>query len=203
MYHRLISALILFVKANFAISQALVTDISYAYASFYGCSFASYQDTWYTGWNASTYVVDSIIYGQTDCKPKILLGKLLLSLTALSIRYIWIRHSVCLFFLCNSRSRVNILFKIRWFQNVILANRACGGGIVAWQGTSLTDAPGNRFGAYIADSSIIRVSSLHRPQAIIHNYYYSLTFKSPDANATRATHGLCYLGMINQKFPFF
>lgn len=55
-------------QANFAISQALVTDISYANASFYGCTFASFQDTWYTGRNASTYVVDSIIYGQTDCK---------------------------------------------------------------------------------------------------------------------------------------
>jgi hypothetical protein len=57
-------------KANFDISQALVTDISYANASFYGCSFSSYQDTWYTGRNASTYVVDSILYGQTDCEIK-------------------------------------------------------------------------------------------------------------------------------------
>ena len=55
-------------QANFAISQALVTDISYANASFYGCTFASFQDTWYSGRNASTYVVDSIIFGQTDCK---------------------------------------------------------------------------------------------------------------------------------------
>ena len=55
-------------QANFSISQALVTDISYANASFYGCTLASYQDTWYTGRNASTYVVDSIIFGQTDCK---------------------------------------------------------------------------------------------------------------------------------------
>ena len=46
-----------------------------------------------------------------------------------------------------------------WFQNVVLANRACGGGLVAWKGTNLTDAPGNRYGAYIADSSIIRVRS--------------------------------------------
>ena len=38
-----------------------------------------------------------------------------------------------------------------------LANRACGGGIVAWKGTDLTDAPGNQYGAYIADSRIIRV----------------------------------------------
>ncbi|KAJ7810563.1 pectin lyase-like protein [Mycena leptocephala] len=73
--------------ANFAISQALVTDISYANASFYGCAFASFQDTWYTGRNASTYVVDSVIFGQTDC-----------------------------------------VFQF-WFQNIILANRACGGGI--------------------------------------------------------------------------
>jgi hypothetical protein len=40
-----------------------------------------------------------------------------------------------------------------WFQNVILANRACDGGIAAWQGTS-----GTKNGAYIADSQIIRVS---------------------------------------------
>ena len=45
-----------------------MTDISYANASFYGCAFASFQDTWYTGRNASTYVVGSIIYGQTDCE---------------------------------------------------------------------------------------------------------------------------------------
>ncbi|KAF8895115.1 pectin lyase fold/virulence factor [Infundibulicybe gibba] len=89
--------------ANFAISQALVTDISYANASFYGCSFASFQDTWYTGRNGSTYV------------------------------------------------------------NVVLANRACGGGIVAWKGTNLTDAPG-------------------------------IIIRSPDANATAATAGLCFLG---------
>ncbi|KAG6860417.1 hypothetical protein C0995_011411 [Termitomyces sp. Mi166 len=100
--------------ANFAISQALVTDISYSNASFYGCSFASFQDTWYTGRNGST-----------------------------------------------------------WFENVILANRACGGGIVAWKGTNLTDAPGNQYGAYISDSKIIR---------------------SPDANTTTPTDGLCYLG---------
>ncbi|KAK7048001.1 carbohydrate esterase family 8 protein [Favolaschia claudopus] len=120
--------------ANFSISQALVTDISYANASFYGCSFASFQDTWYTGRNASTYVVDSVIFGQTDY----LFG-----------------------------------FGTAWFQNVILANRACGGGIVAWKGTNLTDAPGNHYGAYISNSQIIR---------------------SPDANATTQTNGLCFLG---------
>ncbi|KAK0482590.1 pectin lyase-like protein [Armillaria novae-zelandiae] len=120
--------------ANFAISQALVTDISYANASFYGCSFASYQDTWYTGRNGSTYVFDSVIYGQTDY----LFG-----------------------------------FGTAWFQNVVLANRAYGGGIVAWKGTNLTDAPGNRYGAYISDSRIIR---------------------SPDANATTDITERCYLG---------
>ncbi|KAJ7727392.1 carbohydrate esterase family 8 protein [Mycena metata] len=120
--------------ANFAISQALVTDISYANASFYGCSFASFQDTWYTGRNASTYVVDSVIFGQTDY----LFG-----------------------------------FGTAWFEATILANRACGGGLVAWKGTNLTDAPGNRYGAYISNSQIIR---------------------SPDANATTATNGLCFLG---------
>ncbi|KAI0718206.1 pectin lyase-like protein [Cerioporus squamosus] len=120
--------------ANFSISQALVTDISYANASFYGCTFASYQDTWYTGRNASTYVVDSIIFGQTDY----LFG-----------------------------------FGTAWFENVTLANRACGGGITAWKGTNLTDAPGNRYGAYISNSRIIR---------------------SPDANATAVTDGRCFLG---------
>ncbi|KAJ7205990.1 carbohydrate esterase family 8 protein [Mycena pura] len=120
--------------ANFAISQALATDISYANASFYGCSFASFQDTWYTGRNGSTYVVDSVIFGQTDY----LFG-----------------------------------FGTAWFQNIILANRACGGGIVAWKGTNLTDAPGNRYGAYIANSQIMR---------------------SPDANATTVTNGKCFLG---------
>ncbi|KAK7054335.1 hypothetical protein VNI00_003529 [Paramarasmius palmivorus] len=120
--------------ANYSISQALVTDISYANASFYGCTFASFQDTWYTGRNASTYVVDSVIFGQTDY----LFG-----------------------------------FGTAWFQNVILANRACGGGIVAWKGTNLTDAPGNRYGAYIADSAIIR---------------------SPDANATTDITKKCFLG---------
>ncbi|KAG2101521.1 carbohydrate esterase family 8 protein [Suillus cothurnatus] len=115
--------------ANYAISQALVTAISYANASFYGCTFASYQDTWYTGSNAHTYVVDSIIYGQTDY----LFG-----------------------------------FGLAWFQNVVLANRACGGGITAWQGTS-----GTKNGAYISDSKIIR---------------------SPDANTTTATNAGCSLG---------
>ncbi|KAJ7766480.1 carbohydrate esterase family 8 protein [Mycena maculata] len=120
--------------ANFSISQALVTDISYANASFYGCAFASYQDTWYTGKNASTYVVDSVIFGQTDY----LFG-----------------------------------FGTAWFQNTILANRACGGGISAWKGFNQTYAPGNRYGSYISSSTIMR---------------------SPDANATTVTDGLCFLG---------
>ncbi|KAF8143835.1 carbohydrate esterase family 8 protein [Mycena galopus ATCC 62051] len=120
--------------ANFAISQALVTDISYSNASFYGCALASYQDTWYTGRNASTYVVDSVIFGQTDY----LFG-----------------------------------FGTAWFQNDIFANRACGGGLVAWKGNNQTFAPGNRYGAYISDSTIMR---------------------SPDANATTKTTGSCFLG---------
>jgi len=120
--------------ANFSISQALVTDISYANASFYGCTFASYQDTWYTGRNASTYVVDSIIFGMTDY----LFG-----------------------------------FGTAWFENITLANRGCGGGIVAWKGTDQSNATGNRYGAYISDSRIIR---------------------SPDANATLDIDGKCFLG---------
>lgn len=120
--------------ANYSIGQALVTDISYANASFYGCNFASYQDTWYTGRNGSTYVVGGTIYGQTDY----LFG-----------------------------------FGTAWFEEVTLANRACGGGITAWKGTNQTDAPGNRYGVYVANSRIIR---------------------SPDANATTVTDGKCYLG---------
>lgn len=54
----------------------------------------------------------------------------------------------------------------RWFQNVVLANRACGGGIVAWKGTNLTNAPGNRYGAYVSDSRIMRV----RVQAVLFPY---------------------------------
>ncbi|KAF7422329.1 hypothetical protein PC9H_010485 [Pleurotus ostreatus] len=127
--------------ANFSISQALVTDISYANASFYGCSFASYQDTWYTGRNASTYVVDSVIFGQTDY----LFG-----------------------------------FGTAWFEDVVLANRACGGGIVAWKGTNQTDAPGNRYGAYVSNSRIAR---------------------SPDANTTVVTADRCFLGE-NIGLPF-
>ncbi|EMD39671.1 carbohydrate esterase family 8 protein [Gelatoporia subvermispora B] len=115
--------------ANYSISQALVTDISYANASFYGCTFAGYQDTWYTGHSGNTYVIDSIIFGQTDY----LFG-----------------------------------FGTAWFQNVILANRACGGGLVAWQSTT-----GTLNGAYIADSKVIR---------------------SPDANVTTVTTGECFLG---------
>ncbi|CAE6471968.1 unnamed protein product [Rhizoctonia solani] len=52
--------------ANQSIGPALATDISYANASFYGCNFASWQDTWYTGRNGSTYVIGGTIYGQTD-----------------------------------------------------------------------------------------------------------------------------------------
>ncbi|TFK33326.1 carbohydrate esterase family 8 protein [Crucibulum laeve] len=80
--------------ANFSISQALVTDISYANASFYGCNFKSYQGTWYTGRNGSTYVVDSVIFGQTDCND----------------------------------DSTNFTYYNSWFQNAILANRACRGG---------------------------------------------------------------------------
>ena len=74
-------------QANFSISQALVTDISYANASFYGCTFASYQDTWYTGRNASTYVVDSIIFGQTDCKSDLVINRLFSLLKLASIMF--------------------------------------------------------------------------------------------------------------------
>ncbi|KAG1838919.1 carbohydrate esterase family 8 protein [Suillus subalutaceus] len=114
--------------ANYSISQALAGSFSSANVSFYGCTFASWQDTWYTGHGAYSYAVDSIIYGQTDY----LFG-----------------------------------FGTAWFQNVILANRACGGGITAWQGKE-----GTRNGAFIADSKIIR---------------------SPDANITTVTDGRCYL----------
>ncbi|KAG1797388.1 carbohydrate esterase family 8 protein [Suillus plorans] len=115
--------------AKYSISQALAGSFLYANVSFYGCTFASWQDTWYTGVNAYSYAFDTIIYGQTD-------------------------------YLFGSG--------MAWFQNVILANRACGGGIVAWVGTE-----GTRNGAFIADSKIIR---------------------SPDANSTTVTDSRCYLG---------
>ncbi|KAG8744041.1 hypothetical protein FRC10_010930 [Ceratobasidium sp. 414] len=120
--------------ANYSIGQALATDISYANASFYGCNFKGWQDTWYTGRNGSTYVVGGAVYGQTDY----LFG-----------------------------------FGTAWFEKVTLANRACGGGITAWKGTNLTDAPGNHYGVYVVNSRIIR---------------------SPDANATTVTDGKCLLG---------
>ena len=63
---------------------------------------------------------------------------------------------VCLFSLFKKSSLT--FYTISWFQSVVLANRACGGGLVAWAGTSMTNAPGSQSGAYIADSSIIRVS---------------------------------------------
>ncbi|KAG1886658.1 pectin lyase fold/virulence factor [Suillus subluteus] len=115
--------------ANYSISQALAGSFSSANVSFYGCTFASWQDTWYTGPGAYSYATDSIIYGQADY----LFG-----------------------------------FGTAWFQNVTLANRACGGGITAWSSTE-----GTRNGAFIADSKIIR---------------------SPDANITTVTDGRCYLG---------
>ncbi|QRV93183.1 pectinesterase [Ceratobasidium sp. AG-Ba] len=120
--------------ANYSIGQALATDISYANASFYGCNFKGWQDTWYTGRNASTYVIGGAVYGQTDY----LFG-----------------------------------FGTAWFEKVTLANRACGGGITAWKGTNQTDAPGNHYGVYVANSRIIR---------------------SPDANTTTVTDGKCSLG---------
>jgi hypothetical protein len=57
------------IQANYSISQALAGSFIYANVSFYGCTFASWQDTWYTGHGAHSYAVDSIIYGQTDCEP--------------------------------------------------------------------------------------------------------------------------------------
>ncbi|CAE6525840.1 unnamed protein product [Rhizoctonia solani] len=64
-------------------------------------------------------------------------------------------------------------FGTAWFEKVTLANRACGGGITAWKGSNETDAPGNHYGVYVANSRIIR---------------------SPDANATTVTDRKCYLG---------
>ena len=61
---------------------------------------------------------------------------------------------------CLSLMMTTQLFARSWFESVTLANRACGGGIAAWRGTSQTDAPGNRFGAYIFNSRIIRVCNL-------------------------------------------
>lgn len=143
-----------------------MTDISYANASFYGCSFASYQDTWYTGRNASTYVVDSIIFGMTDCES--LPHVPMTPFTDSMFRSFRLWYCVCsndCIIQCAWTDELK-----SWFQNVILANRGCGGGIVAWKGTNFTGpspiAPGNRYGAYIANSRIIRVSRALEPERI-------------------------------------
>ena len=120
----------------------------YANASFYGCGFASWQDTWYTGSGANTYAVDSIIYGQTDCRYLWAFHYIFNTLIILA-RPLWIWKSVR-FMLQQGRGAHRFG---SWFQSVTLANRACGGGITAWRGT-----PGTRNGVYIADSRIIRVS---------------------------------------------
>ncbi|KAG2152371.1 hypothetical protein BD769DRAFT_1381100 [Suillus cothurnatus] len=54
------------IQINCSISQAPVGPLSSANVSFYGYTFASWQDTWYTGPGAYSYVVDSIVYGQID-----------------------------------------------------------------------------------------------------------------------------------------
>ncbi|EJU04530.1 carbohydrate esterase family 8 protein [Dacryopinax primogenitus] len=110
-----------------------IHDISYANASFYGCNFASYQDTWYMGRNASTYVKGGTIYGETDYVFGF--G------AAYVLSDMWTRGCLrCTF-----------------------ANRGCGGALVAWKGTNQSDptgttpiAPGNHYGAYISNSQIIR-----------------------------------------------
>ncbi|KAG9315677.1 hypothetical protein JVU11DRAFT_3323 [Chiua virens] len=99
-------------RANHSTSQALVTDISYASASFYGCTLPTIRIPGIRAkMPAPMYVADSIIFWQTDCS-------------------LW----TCL----------------------DLALR-----------TSSAAAPGNRYGAYISDSWIIR---------------------SPDANSMMATY---------------
>lgn len=69
-------------------------------------------------------------------------------------RSIWLRNSVSFPF---SRFCASTNLSKSWFEKIILANRACGGGIVAWKGTNQTDAPRNRYGAYISNSVIMRV----------------------------------------------
>lgn len=119
-YRLLTFALIHSVKAKSAISQALVTDISYANASFYGCSFASYQDTWYTGRNASTYVVDSIIYGQTDCEINLQLRTSLVLLTTSTNQiFLDLVQRLLFFFAIQEVSRC--FLTIFFFQNQMVS----------------------------------------------------------------------------------
>ena len=69
---------------------------------------------------------------------------------------------------CAHRSCASTDMNHRWFENVTLANRACGGGIVAWKGSDDSIAPGNRYGAYISNSEIIRVrTSIMRRQLVL------------------------------------
>ncbi len=50
----------------YSAGPSLALSTGYSHSSFYHCSFASYQDTIYIGKNASTYMRNCIIAGQTD-----------------------------------------------------------------------------------------------------------------------------------------
>ena len=70
--------------------------VTYGNASFYGCTFCSYQDTLYVGQGGNAYFSGGEIRGATDY----LYG-----------------------------------YGTAFFQNITLANRGNGGGIIAWKGT--------------------------------------------------------------------
>lgn len=97
----------------------------------------------------------------------------------------------------NIVKKVASNFSKRWFENVTLANRACGGGIAAWKGTNITDAPGNRYGAYISKSRIVRVrfSLIHLLKKLfVHTLIFDM--ESPDANASLDITDSCFLGRL-------
>lgn len=83
--------------------------VSYANASFYGCSFASYQDTLYVGRNASAAFWSGEVIGSTDFVS-------------------WSRS--------DTELRIQIYgFGTAYFANTSLLSRDVGGALVAWKGS--------------------------------------------------------------------
>ncbi|KAL7408821.1 carbohydrate esterase family 8 protein [Mrakia frigida] len=94
--------------------------VSYANASFYGCTSSSYQDTLYVGRNGSAYFNGGQVKGSTD-------------------------------FIYG--------FGTAWFEEVSLASRGTGGGLVAWKGSTQWYGP-NTFGAYFHKAKIIEADDV-------------------------------------------
>lgn len=69
---------------------------------------------------------------------------------------------------------------------------------MAWKGTNQTDAPGNRYGAYVSNSRIARVSLMLLADILSP---LNLFEQSPDANTTVVTADRCFLGE-NIGLPF-